>query len=79
MAKMQLKKVLTSNPKLIKGYHLLSLIYIKEGAYEKARKQLKIAAKIDKTNTTTLRFLREVDDQTGRMTSLEPRFKAKEK
>ena len=79
MAKMQLKKVLTSNPKLIKGYHLLSLIYIKEEAYEKARKQLKIAAKIDKTNTTTLRFLREVDDQTGRMTSLEPRFRAKEK
>lgn len=79
MAKMQLKKVLTSNPKLIKGYHLLSLIYIKEGEYEKARKQLKTAAKIDKTNTTTLRFLREVDEQTGRMTSLEPRFKAKEK
>ena len=39
MAKMQLKKVLASNPKLIKGYHLLSLIYIKEEAYEKARKQ----------------------------------------
>ena len=40
---------------------------------------LKLQAKIDKTNTTTLRFLREVDDQTGRMTSLEPRFRAKEK
>ena len=33
MAKMQLKKVLTSNPKLIKGYHLLSLIYIKAVSY----------------------------------------------
>ncbi|MGN0358191.1 MAG: tetratricopeptide repeat protein [Blautia sp.] len=79
MAEMQLKKVMQSNPKLIKGYHLLSLIYIKQGRYEKARKQLKAAAKIDKTNTTTLRFLREVDQQTGKMTSLEPRFKAKER
>ena len=36
MAKLQLKKVLASNPKLIKGYHLLSLIYIHEEEYEKA-------------------------------------------
>src|SRR5699024_6952383 len=50
MAKLQLKKVLISNPKLIKGYHLLSLIYIHEEEYEKARRQLKTAAKIDKSN-----------------------------
>lgn len=79
MAKMQLKKVLTNNPKLIKGYHLLALIYIHEGEYEKARKQLKAAAKIDKTNTTTLRFLREIEDQTGRATNLDSRFKMREK
>lgn len=79
MAKMQLKKVLVSNPKLIKGYHLLALIYIREQEYEKARKQLKTAAKIDKTNTTTLRFLREVEEQTGRATNLESRFRMKEK
>lgn len=77
MAKMQLKKVLNSNPKLIKGYHLLALIYMKEGEYEKARRQLKAAARIDKTNTTTLRFLREVEEQTGKITNLEPRFRAK--
>lgn len=79
MAKMQLKKVLTNNPKLIKGYHLLALIYIHEGEYEKARKQLKAAAKIDKTNTTTLRFLREIEEQTGRATNLDSRFKMREK
>lgn len=79
MAKMQLKKVLTNNPKLIKGYHLLALLYIHEGEYEKARKQLKTAAKIDKTNTTTLRFLREIEEQTGRATNLESRFKIREK
>ena len=79
MAKMQLKKVLASNPKLIKGYHLLSLIYIHEEEYEKARRQLKTAAKIDKSNTTTLRFLKEVEEQTGRRTNLEPRFGMREK
>lgn len=79
MAKMQLKKVLSSNPKLIKGYHLLALIYIHEEEYEKARKQLKTAVKIDKTNTTTLRFLKEVEEQTGRATNLESRFRIKEK
>ncbi len=40
---------------------------------------MKSAAKIDKTNTTTLRFLREVEQQTGKITNLEPRFKAREK
>lgn len=79
MAKMQLKKVLTNNPKLIKGYHLLALLYIHEGEYEKARKQLKAAAKIDKTNTTTLRFLKEIEEQTGRATNLDSRFKMREK
>lgn len=79
MAKIQLKKVLSNNPKLIKGYHLLALIYMKEGEYEKARKRLKAAARIDKTNTTTLRFLREIEEQTGRATNLDSRFKMKEK
>lgn len=65
VAAIQLRKILNQNPKLIKGYHLLALIYIHKGEYEKARKILKKAAKIDKTNSTTLRFLKEVDFQTG--------------
>ena len=73
VAAIQLRKILNQNPKLIKGYHLLALIYIHKGEYEKARKILKKAAKIDKTNSTTLRFLKEVDFQTGTQTSLEPR------
>lgn len=84
VALIQLKKILAQNPKLIKGYHLLSLLYIHTGRYEKARKILKKAIRIDKTNTTTLRFLREIDEQTGLVTTLEPRFsmwsgKAKER
>ena len=73
VAAIQLKKILSQNPKLIKGYHLLALIYIKREEYERARKILKKAARIDKTNSTTLRFLKEVDQQTGTQTSLEPR------
>lgn len=73
VAVIQLKKILNQNPKLIKGYHLLALIYLKKEEYEKARRILKKAAKIDKTNSTTLRFLREVDEQTGTITNLEPR------
>ena len=34
----QLKKILNQNPKLIKGYHLLALIYLKKEEYEKARR-----------------------------------------
>ncbi len=74
VAMIQLKKILAQNPKLIKGYHLLSLLYLRLGEYEKARKQLRKAIRIDKTNTTTLRFLKEIDEQTGTSTSFEPRF-----
>lgn len=77
VAAIQLKKILTQNPKLIKAYHLLALIYIHQKEYEKARKILKKAAKIDKTNSTTLRFLSEVDEQTGTHTNLEGRWNFK--
>lgn len=71
MAAIQLRKILTQNSKLIKGYHLLALIQMKNGEWNRARRILKKAARIDKTNTTTLRFLREVDEQTGVTTRLE--------
>lgn len=70
MAVIQLKKVLSQNPNLIKAYHLLALIYMKQQEYEKARKLLKKAAKIDTTNTTTLRYLHEVEEATGVGTNL---------
>ena len=65
MAAVKLRKVLVQNPKLIKGYHLLALIQMKNQEYGKARRTLKKAAKIDKTNTTTLRFLAEIDEKIG--------------
>ena len=79
MAAIRLKKILTQNPKLIKGYHLLALVQMKEGEYNKARRTLKKAARIDKTNTTTLRFLSEIDEQTGVSTRLERQNKRNRK
>ncbi len=71
MASVQLKKILSQNSKLIKGYHLLALIQIHDEEWNKARRTLKKAIRIDKTNTTTLRFLREVDERTGVTTRFE--------
>ena len=77
MAIIQLKKVLAKNPKLIKAYHLLALLYLKRQEYEKARKLLKKAAFIDTNNTRTLRYLQEVELATGISTSLDPKKKKK--
>lgn len=61
LAIIQLKKVLTMNPKLVKAHQLLALLYIQEGKLEAAKKTLRNAGKIDANNTLTLRYLREVN------------------
>ncbi len=71
VAAISLRRVISQNPRLIKAYHLLALIYIKEGKYTRARKLLRRAQKIDKTNATTLRFLKEIDEKTGSVTRLD--------
>lgn len=68
MACIALKKAIEANPKLIKAYYLLSLIYMKRGEYERAGKVLKKALPIDRTNPTALRFLNEIDARTGKIT-----------
>ncbi len=73
VAAIQLKKILRQNPKFIKAYHLLALILLKEKDYKQARKVLRKALKIDKTNSTSLRFMKEIDEQTGTVTSLDNR------
>jgi len=74
VAKIQLKKVLAQNPKLIKGYHLLALLYMKDEEYDRARKLLRKALKIDRTNTTTLRYMREIDEAAGAVPETQGRF-----
>lgn len=61
LAVIQLRKVLSLNPKLVKGHQLLALLYLEEGHLEKAKKSLRDAGKIDTDNTTTLRYLKEVN------------------
>ena len=71
IAEILLKKVLAGNSHLIKAYHLLALIYMKNSEWEKARNVLRQAVPIDRTNATTLRFLKEINEQTGRETEAE--------
>lgn len=69
LAVIQLKKVLSMNPKLVQGHQLLALLYIQEGKYELAKKSLRNAGKIDANNTTTLRYLRHVNAELRENTS----------
>lgn len=61
LAIIQLKKVLSLNPKLVSGHQLLALLYIQEGRYDLAKKSLRNAGKIDANNTLTLRYLKEAN------------------
>lgn len=61
LAIIQLKKVLSLNPKLVKGHQLLALLYMQEGQYAQAKKVLRTAAKIDTNNTQTQRYLKETN------------------
>ncbi|MCD8119055.1 MAG: hypothetical protein LUE29_06205 [Lachnospiraceae bacterium] len=61
MAIIQLKKVLVQNPNLVKGHQLLALLYYHQGEYLKARKAIKKALSVDKCNTLSLKYMREID------------------
>ena len=61
LAIIQLKKVISLNPKLVKGHQLLALLYMQEDKLDLAKKSLRSAGKIDANNTITLRYLKEVN------------------
>ena len=61
LAIIQLKKVLSFNPKYVRAHQLLSLLYINSEEWEKARLELEKCTQIDTNNTTTLRYLKEVE------------------
>lgn len=65
LAVIQLKKVLSMSPRFVQARQLLSLLYIHNEEWDKARKELDKCLKIDTNNTTTLRYLREVDEMTA--------------
>ena len=62
LAIIQLKKVLSLNPRLIQGHQLLALLYLEENQFDKAKRELRSAAKIDANNTITLRYMKEVNE-----------------
>lgn len=66
LAIIQLKKILSTNMNLLKGHQLLALLYMRTDNYGRARAELKRVLAIDQTNTRALRYLKELDDATGR-------------
>lgn len=70
LAIIQLKKVLSLNPNLIKGYLVLSLLYMKRGEYNKSKKLINKVLKIDVNNTLAIKYLGEVErlteEETGK-------------
>ncbi len=61
LAVIQLKKVLSYNPKYVCAHQLLALLYINTEEWEKAHRELLKCSQIDANNTTTLRYLKEVE------------------
>ncbi|MBO5093365.1 MAG: tetratricopeptide repeat protein [Lachnospiraceae bacterium] len=61
LAVIQLKKVLSLNPNYIRAHQLLALLYMKAEEWEKAKRELDKCIRIDTGNTTTRRYLKEVE------------------
>ena len=65
LAVIQLKKVLSMNPKYVQAHLLLALLYIRFEEWAKAKKELERVLKIDTNNTRALRYLQEVSGVIG--------------
>ena len=61
LAVMQLKKAIEMHPTYVKAYQLLALLYIMEEQYAEARKNIRIAHKLDKTDDITMRYMHELN------------------
>ncbi len=61
LAVIQLKKVLSLNPRFVRAHQLLALLYINMEEWEKAKRELDKCLVIDRGNTMTLRYKKEVD------------------
>lgn len=61
LAIIQLKKVLSLNPRFVRAHQLLALLYIDSEQWDKARRELVKCCNIDVNNTLTRRYLKEVD------------------
>lgn len=63
MAAVQLRRILSKTPGMIRAAQLLALIDIRQGKLGQARRVLRRVEKIDRTNPLTLRYLKEIEIQ----------------
>ena len=77
LAVIQLKKVLSMNPKYLQAHQLLALLYIHSEEWTKARKELDRCLKIDVNNTIALRYTQEINQLLGESES--PKSQGKNK
>lgn len=61
LAVIQLKKVLSLNPRFVRAHQLLALLYMDSEQWERAERELRKCVDIDRNNTQTLRYLQEVE------------------
>ena len=60
LARIQLKRVLSTNPKMVRAHQLLALLDIREGKYTEANRSLAAASRIDSNNALTTSYQQEV-------------------
>ncbi|MCR5452907.1 MAG: tetratricopeptide repeat protein [Lachnospiraceae bacterium] len=61
LARIQLKRVLSGNPKMVRARLLLALLHMQDGKFSEARKELRLAQKIDVNNSTLVGYMQEVE------------------
>ena len=61
LAVIQLKKVLSLNPRFVRAHQLLALLYMDSEEWERAERELRKCVDIDRNNLQTLRYLKEVE------------------
>ena len=61
LAVIQWKKVVSLNPRFIRAHQLLALLYMDSEQWERAERELRKCMDIDRNNTQTLRYLKEVE------------------
>ena len=61
LALIQLRKVLSMNPKFIRAHQLLALLYMELEQWEKAKRELTKCLNMDRNNTMTLTYMQEVE------------------
>ena len=61
LAVIQLRKVLSMNPRFIRAHQLLALLYMEQEEWDRAERELRKCMEIDENNLQTLRYLKEVE------------------